>query len=72
MAAIHQQRPGACAIIMSSYQSEEDMYWAHTGALGYVLKDSSLENFVQCIFTVDAGRMRLPASVAVAILPMKN
>jgi two-component system, NarL family, response regulator len=64
LSAIRQQRPNARVIIMSSYQSEEDIYWAmHAGALGYVLKDSSLENLVQCILTVDGGRMWIPASV---------
>src|SRR6185437_3096883 len=61
---IRQQWPGAHAAIMSSYQSEEDVYWAlHAGALGYVLKDSSLENLVECIHTVGGGRMWVPTSI---------
>lgn len=62
--AIRQEWPGARAAIMSSYQSEEDVYCAlHAGALGYVLKDSSLENLIQCIHTVADGRMWVPASI---------
>src|SRR5690242_4355128 len=64
LTAIRQHRPGARVIIMSSYQSEEDVYWAlHAGALGYVLKDMPLERLIECIHAVHEGRMWIPASV---------
>jgi DNA-binding NarL/FixJ family response regulator len=68
LTAIRQYRPAARVIIMSSYQGEEDVYSAlHAGALGYVLKDTSLETLVECIRAVDTGRLWIPASIGVKL-----
>jgi DNA-binding NarL/FixJ family response regulator len=65
MTAIRLSHPGACIVVLTSYDDEEDIYraFAH-GARGYLLKESTLEDIVACIHRVTAGMPWIPASVS--------
>lgn len=63
--SILQKHPAAHIVILTSYQSEEDVYRAlRAGARGYVLKDSSVAEVVECIRAVRAGGTWIPNGVA--------
>ncbi len=63
--AIRAQAPAARLVIVSTFQNEQDIYRAvQAGARGYVLKDASTEDLVQCIRTVASGGMWFPPAVA--------
>jgi two-component system NarL family response regulator len=63
--AIRGKAPAARLAIVSTFQSEQDIYRAvQAGAQGYVLKDSPTEDLVQCIRTVSNGGMWIPPAVA--------
>ena len=52
-------------VIITSYEREEEIYHAlRAGALGYILKDAGVDELVDCIRTVGAGRGWIPPHVA--------
>jgi two-component system, NarL family, response regulator len=62
--AVCDRDPAARLVILSSYQSEEDIYRAmRAGARGYLLKDAPVDELVECIHQVNAGRTWVPSSV---------
>jgi two-component system NarL family response regulator len=62
--AICEKDPAAHLVIMTSYQSEEDIYRAmRAGAQGYLLKDAPVDELVECIRQVSAGRTWIPSGV---------
>jgi DNA-binding NarL/FixJ family response regulator len=62
--AIRQKRPEARLVVLSSYESEEDVYRAiQAGAQGYILKTASGEQLVECIHAVYGGRSWIPTEV---------
>jgi two-component system NarL family response regulator len=65
MTAIRLKHPGACIVVLTSYDDEEDVYraFAH-GARGYLLKESPLEDIVACINRVTSGMPWIPAKVS--------
>jgi DNA-binding NarL/FixJ family response regulator len=62
--SIHEHAPGARLVIVTTYQSEEDIYRAlRAGAQGYVLKDAPVEDLIECIRTVGDGKTWIPPVV---------
>lgn len=68
MTAIRLNHPGACIVVFTSYDDEEDVYraFAH-GARGYLLKESPFEEIVACIKRVAAGMPWIPAKISVKL-----
>jgi two-component system, NarL family, response regulator len=62
--SICEKQPGARIVIVTSYQNEEDIYRAlRAGAQGYLLKDATVEEFVDCIHGVSGGETWIPRQV---------
>lgn len=73
MTAIRLDHPGACIVVLTSYDDEEDIYraFAH-GARGYLLKESPLEEIVACIERVTAGMPWIPANISAKLANRLN
>src|SRR6202035_5105146 len=55
----------ARAIVLTSFETDEDIYRAfQAGAQGYLLKDTSLREMVEAITTVHAGKRYVPSNIA--------
>jgi two-component system, NarL family, response regulator len=68
VAAICDKMPGARLIILTSYQTEEDVYRAlRVGAQAYLFKDSPAEELVRCIRAVAGGQSWIPPGVGVQL-----
>jgi len=64
-AIICRKHPEARTIILSTYNSDEDIYRAfQAGARGYLLKTVSREELLSTIREVHSGKLCVPASVA--------
>jgi DNA-binding NarL/FixJ family response regulator len=62
--SICEQAPTARLVIVTTYQSEEDIYRAlRAGAQGYLLKDTPVSDLVECIQTVGSGKTWIPPAV---------
>jgi DNA-binding NarL/FixJ family response regulator len=62
--AILQRDASAKLVVVTSYPCEEDVYRTlRAGARGYVLKDSSVDEFIHCIRVVAAGETWIPSQV---------
>jgi two-component system NarL family response regulator len=62
--AICEKDPAARLIVVTIYQSEEDIYRAlRAGAQGILLKDAPAEDIVECIHAVAQGRTWIPPEV---------
>jgi two-component system NarL family response regulator len=62
--SIYERVPSARVVVVTTYQSEEDVYRAlQAGARGYVLKDAPLEDIVECIHAVGSGKTWIPPAV---------
>jgi two-component system NarL family response regulator len=60
------RRPSAKIIILSSYDSEEDIdRGMRAGAYAYMLKSASLEDLMKCIFIVLSGKKYIMPELAV-------
>lgn len=65
IAAIRAIDADAAIVILTAYQSEEDVYRGlRAGARGYLLKDSGFDELAACIRAVAQGQKYLPAEVA--------
>ncbi len=63
--AIRQHTPEARLVVLTTFDGDEDIYRAlRAGAKGYLLKDASLEEILECVRTVHAGKSCLPPKVA--------
>jgi DNA-binding NarL/FixJ family response regulator len=63
--SICKQMPSARLVIFTTCQGEEDIYRAmRAGAYGYLLKDTSLSEVVECICAVVEGRRWISPGVA--------
>ena len=61
VAAVRAEFPAAQIIIITTYDTDEDLYQAvRAGARGYLLKDTSLVEFTDCIRRVSRGETRVP------------
>jgi two-component system, NarL family, response regulator len=57
VARIYEKEPGARLAILTSYESEEEIYRAlRAGAQGYVLKDAPVSDLIGCIRALSEGR----------------
>jgi two-component system NarL family response regulator len=55
----------AAVIILTSYETDEDIYRAvQAGAQGYLLKDTSLREMVEAIRSVHSGKRYIPRPIA--------
>ena len=64
IAAICEKEPGARLAILTSYESEEEIYRAlRAGAQGYVLKDAPAEDLIECIRSMGEGRTWIPSHI---------
>jgi two-component system NarL family response regulator len=64
VAAVRAEFPGAQIIIITTYDTDEDLYQAvRAGARGYLLKDTSLDEFTDCIRRVSCGETRVPEAL---------
>jgi two-component system NarL family response regulator len=62
--AICEKEPGARLAILTSYESEEEIYRAlRAGAQGYVLKDAPAADLIACIRSVSEGRTWIPPHI---------
>lgn len=62
--AIHERKPDAKIVIVSSYESEEEVYRSmRAGAQGYLLKDAPLSDLIECIQALVDGRTWIPPGV---------
>ncbi len=62
--AIREKAPTARLVVLTTYQSEEDVYRAlQAGAQGYVLKDVPSSELVECIRAVGSGKTWIPPGV---------
>ncbi len=63
--AIRQEDPAARVIVVTTYDSDEDIYRAiQSGAKSYLMKDMSKAEIVGMIRAVHAGKERLPSAIA--------
>jgi two-component system NarL family response regulator len=63
--AIKQRAIPVRAIVLTSYETDEDIYRAvHAGAGGYLLKDTPLREMLEAIHAVHAGNRYIPRHIA--------
>jgi two-component system NarL family response regulator len=63
--AIRQRAPEGRVIVLTTFDGDEDIYRAlRAGAKGYLLKDASSEELLECIRTVHAGKTFIPPAMA--------
>ena len=68
IARIKSEFPAAKIIILTTYDTDEDIYRGlQAGAKGYLLKDTSAENLATAIRTVDRGKKYVPQEVAIKL-----
>lgn len=71
VSAIYQIRavePNARIIVLTTYDGDEDIYRGmRAGAKSYLLKDVRREELFQCIRDVHAGKMVVPAAIAIKL-----
>ncbi|PYX84958.1 MAG: DNA-binding response regulator [Acidobacteria bacterium] len=61
---ILEKRPTACLVVLSSYETQEDVYRAmEAGAKGYLLKEAPMEEIVDCIRAVSRGQTWIPSKL---------
>jgi two-component system NarL family response regulator len=65
VAAIRSAAPDARLVVLTSFASDEDIYQAlRAGARGYLLKDASGEQLIECLREVHQGRTYIPQAIA--------
>lgn len=63
--AMREKKAGARAIVLTSFETDENIYRAiQVGAQGYLLKDTGQREMLQAIATVHGGRKYIPAQIA--------
>lgn len=67
--AIRNQFPNAQIIVLTTYDSDEEIYRGlRAGAKGYLLKDSEPEELLTAIRTVNSGQQYIPSNVAAKLV----
>ncbi len=70
---IRREFPTACLIILTTYNTDEDIYRGlSAGARGYLLKDATAEELVNAVRTVYDGRKYIPPDVAAKLSERLN
>lgn len=65
IAIIREETPTARIIVLTTYDSDEDIYRGlRAGAMAYLLKDAPLSELLEAIRAVHAGQKRIPLEVA--------
>lgn len=65
LVAIRRHDPAARVVMLTGFADEEEVYRALAGgAQGYLMKDSTREELVDCIRTVTQGKRWVPSNVA--------
>lgn len=65
LSAFRHMAARARVIVLTSFESDEDIYQAvRAGAQGYLLKASPEEDMIEAIYTVHAGERYLPTDIA--------
>jgi two-component system NarL family response regulator len=65
IAAIRAAAPQARIVVLTTYDSDEDIYRGlRAGAMGYLLKDAPAGELLSAIRAVAAGQKRIPSEVA--------
>lgn len=73
IAQIRQEFPHACLIILTTYDTDEDIYRGlSAGARGYLLKDTTAQELVNAVHTVYEGRKYIPPDIAAKLLERLN
>lgn len=68
IARIREHSPDARIIILTTYDTDEDIYRGlQSGARGYILKDADFEDLVDAVRTVNNGKRYLPPNVALKL-----
>lgn len=68
IARIRTQTPKAQIIILTTYDTDEDIYRGlQAGARGYILKDTTATELIQAIRTVHGGKRYIPSEVALKL-----
>lgn len=68
IARIRTQTPKAQIIILTTYDTDEDIYRGlQAGARGYILKDTTATELIQAIRTVNGGKRYIPSEVALKL-----
>ncbi|MEL6471844.1 MAG: response regulator transcription factor [Cyanobacteria bacterium J06623_4] len=68
IAHIRKSSPQAKIIILTTYDTDEDIYRGlQAGARGYILKDADFEDLVDAVRTVNQGKRYLPPNVALKL-----
>lgn len=63
--AICQRAPDARVVVLTTYDDDEDIYQAlRAGAKGYLLKEASCEQLLECIHAVHAGKTHIAPPLA--------
>src|SRR5215472_1995637 len=64
VSAICQKKPGARLAVLTSQESEEEIYRTlKAGARGFAAKESSASELIECIRAIGEGRMWIPAGI---------
>jgi two-component system, NarL family, response regulator len=70
---IRQEFPTACLIVLTTYDTDEDIYRGlSAGAKGYLLKDTTAAELVKAVRTVYSGRKYIPPDIAVKLFDRLN
>jgi two-component system, NarL family, response regulator len=71
--AIRGEFPAACLIILTTYDTDEDIYRGlSAGAKGYMLKDTTAAELVNAVRTVYDGRKYIPPAVGAKLSERLN
>jgi DNA-binding NarL/FixJ family response regulator len=72
IARIRRQFPNARALVLTTYDNDEDIYRAlEAGAAGYLVKDTGSGPLLEMIRSIHAGTYRLPGEVAQRLIQRK-
>ncbi|MEM9136584.1 MAG: response regulator transcription factor [Cyanobacteria bacterium P01_F01_bin.42] len=70
---IRQHSPEAQIIILTTYDTDEDIYRGlQAGARGYLLKDADFEDLIDAVRTVHRGKRYIPPQVALKLADHLN
>jgi len=65
---IRKNCPDACVIILTTYDTDEDIYRGlQAGARGYLFKDADFEELINAVRTVHGGQRYIPGNVALKL-----
>jgi two-component system NarL family response regulator len=67
--AIRTEFPKARIIVLTTYSGDDDIYKGlHAGAVGYVLKETPMEEILEAVRTVHRGKKYVPSAVSVKLV----